>query len=110
MKCAVIGSRNFSDYEMMKAELSKHDITCIVSGGAKGADSLAEKYASENSLSVEIYKPDWSLGRHAGILRNKTIVDNADLVIAFWDGASKGTLSSINYAKKQGKSIFIIEY
>lgn len=110
MKYAVIGSRDFNDYELLESELSKYDIDCIVSGGAKGADSLAEQYAIERNIPTEIYKPNWSLGRHAAILRNKTIVDSSDSVIAFWDGKSKGTSHSIKYAEKNGKPTIIIEY
>jgi predicted Rossmann fold nucleotide-binding protein DprA/Smf involved in DNA uptake len=110
MKFGVIGSRSFEDYDLLKNELTKHDITCIISGGAKGADSLAEQYAFEHNIPTTIHKPDWSIGRHAGFLRNKTIVEESDRIIAFWDGTSKGTLSSINYAKKYGKPTIIIQY
>lgn len=110
MKYAVIGSRTFDNYELMRTELDKYDITVVVSGGAKGADKLSEQYASERNLKTEIYKPDWSLGKHAGFLRNKTIVDNSDVVVAFWDGASKGTKNSIDYATKTGKDVIIIRY
>jgi YspA, cpYpsA-related SLOG family len=106
----VIGSRTFNDYELVKEELDKHEISKIVSGGAKGADSLAEKYAYENNLPVEIFKPDWSLGRHAGFIRNKTIVEHSDTLIAFWDGVSKGTLSSIRYGEEAGKHTIIVRY
>ncbi len=106
----VIGSRTFNDYELVKEELDKHEISKIVSGGVKGADSLAEKYAYENNLPVEIFKPDWSLGRHAGFIRNKTIVEHSDTLIAFWDGVSKGTLSSIRYGEEAGKHTIIVRY
>ena len=104
----VIGSRTFTDYDLIKKELDKYVISKIVSGGAKGADSLAEKYAHENNIPVEIFKPDWSLGRHAGFLRNKTIVEHSDTLIAFWDGVSKGTLSSIKYGEQYGKQTIIV--
>lgn len=111
MKIAVIGSRSFNDYVFLKDTLLKiisgisSDVT-IVSGGAKGADILSEKFARENNLQTEIYLPDWKkFGRGAGIVRNKDIVNASDIVVAFWDGKSKGTLSSINIAKKQNKKI-----
>lgn len=110
MKYAVIGSRTFDNYELMRTELDKYDMTVIVSGGAKGADKLSEQYASERNIKTEIYKPDWTLGKHAGFLRNKTIVDNSDVVVAFWDGISKGTKNSIDYATKTGKDVIIIGY
>ena len=109
MKVAVVGSRNFQDYDLLKQILAEYEITEIVSGGAKGADSLGEKYANEHNLPIEIFKPDWKrLGRGAGPARNKTIVENADFVIAFWDGVSKGTQSSINIAKKLNKALRIV--
>jgi hypothetical protein len=109
MKVAVVGSRNFQDYDLLKQILAEYEITEIVSGGAKGADSLGEKYANEHNLPIEIFKPDWKrLGRGAGPARNKTIVENADFVIAFWDGVSKGTQSSINIAKKLNKDLRIV--
>lgn len=108
MKIAIIGSRSFQDYEMVKVVLSEYSPTQIISGGAKGADSLAERYANENRIEKVIFYPDWDLhGRAAGPIRNKLIVDAADLVLAFWDGASRGTKSSIDYANKTGKKLRI---
>jgi hypothetical protein len=111
MIAAVIGSRGFEDYEQMKAILKDKGLTGIVSGGAKGADTLAERYAKESGLPVETIKPEWTkYGRAAGMVRNKEIVSKADIVFAFWDGTSKGTKSSIDFAKKTGKKIEIIYY
>lgn len=104
MKYAVIGSRSFNNYEQLKIVLSEYqDITEIISGGAKGADSLGALYASENNIVLTVFKPDWSIGKHAGVLRNTRIIEAADIVVAFWDGSSKGTLDSIKKAEKIGK-------
>jgi hypothetical protein len=65
--------------------------------------------AREKGLKTEIYKPDWTIGKHAGFLRNKTIVDNSDYLIAITTG-SKGTASSIQLAEKKGMPIKIIQY
>ena len=65
---------------------------------------------NEHNIPVEVYKSDWKLGRHAGVLRNKVIVDNSEAVIAFWNGRSKGTFSTIKHANKVGKSVTIILY
>jgi len=109
MKIAVVGSRNFHDYELLKKTLTEYEITSIVSGGANGADSLGERYADEHNIPTMIFKPDWKrFGRGAGRIRNKTIVENADLVIAFWDGLSKGTQMSIEIAKKVNKPLRIV--
>ena len=115
MKLAVVGSRDFNDYDLLKLKLDiihkRKSITLIVSGGAKGADSLAERWAKENRIELLIFLPDWDkYGKKAGYLRNEDIIKNSDAVIAFWDGESRGTLSSINLAKKYEKSCFIVKF
>ncbi|MGM0460969.1 MAG: DUF2493 domain-containing protein [Fibrobacterota bacterium] len=109
MKVAVIGSRSFSSYDILCRELDTMNITEIVSGGAKGADTLAERYAAEKSIPVKKFLPDWKKhDKGAGIQRNKKIVDYADRVIAFWDGRSRGTQSGIDFARKAGKDLRVI--
>ena len=115
MKLAVVGSRGFDNYEMLKAKLDliseKFLISLIISGGAIGADSLAEKWAKENKVPTQIFLPDWRKhGKKAGYLRNIEIVKNADAVIAFWDGTSKGTKLSIDLAKEYKKQLIVITY
>lgn len=114
MIVAVIGSRTFDtekDYQTLYHELSRITITKIVSGGAAGADTLANRYAKAKSIPIEVIRPDWSIGKHAGMLRNTLIIEKADLVVAFWDGISKGTLDSIKKAKKMNKEflVFVIK-
>lgn len=110
MKVAVIGSRTFDDYELVKETLSNIDITLLVSGGAKGADSLGERYANENNITTLIFKPDWKKhGPAAGPIRNTDIVNNADTIIAFWNCESRGTKDSITKAEKLGKEVIIIK-
>lgn len=109
MKVAVIGSRTFNDYNEVKNVLSTIKITLLVSGGAKGADSLGERYAKENNIETKIFYPDWGKnGRKAGFLRNTDIINEAELVIAFWDGQSKGTKDSLDKALKNNKKVLII--
>ena len=111
MIVAIIGSRSFIDYELLKENLSGFKISKMVSGGAKGADSLGERYALENGIPILIFKPDWKkYGRGAGIVRNRQIVEAADFVIAFWDGTSKGTQSAIEISKKAGKGVRVISF
>ena len=107
MKIAVIGSRNLKVENL--EEYLPADCTEIVSGGAKGIDECAAMYANFvldlgefRSSQYEVY------GRGAPIVRNKQIVDYADLVLAFWDGKSKGTGSVIQYCEKTGKQCEII--
>lgn len=111
MKIAVIGSRGFNDYDKLKTSLEeyKDTSTLFVSGGAKGADSLGERWARENNIPVKIFYPDWDKhGKSAGYKRNIDIVDNADIVVAFHDGISKGTQHSIDLAKSKSKELIII--
>ncbi len=105
MKLAVIGSRNLNiclEKHMPKA------IDLIISGGAGGIDKLAEAYADQNNIQKLIIKPDFKkYGRLAPLVRNKEIAKLADLIIAFWDGKSKGTEYTINFAKSIGKKVVI---
>lgn len=112
-KLAVIGSRDFVNYELMKHILTPlvNKIELIISGGARGADKLAEQFASDNNIPLKIYKADWdTYGKSAGHRRNTDIINESDLVIAFWDGASKGTLDSITKARKSNKPMRIVKY
>lgn len=106
---AVIGSRTFDDATLLAHILTPKMPFVLVSGGARGADKLAENFADQNGLEKLIFLAQWKLyGKGAGHIRNKTIIDHADEVIAFWDGESRGTLHALEYAKKQGKIIQIV--
>jgi len=109
---AVVGSRSFGDYDLLRNTLDAiPDKTEIVSGGAIGADELGERYAREHNIPITIFLPDWKKYRRAaGPIRNRLIVDAADHVIAFWDGESRGTLSGINLAKAARKKLTIVRY
>jgi YspA, cpYpsA-related SLOG family len=113
---AIVGSRTFTNYDLMVSSIreleNQHQFSTrkVVSGGARGADALARKFAITNEIPIEEFKPDWSTGRGAGIVRNTDIVNAADVVIAFWDGNSRGTLDSINKGKAQGKQVFIVRF
>ena len=114
MRLAVVGSRTGVSSKLVWRWLSKYfaefgpDMT-IVSGGAKGADSIAADFAKHKGLKCDVYLPDWDThGRSAGFKRNHTIWDNADAGIAFWDGESRGTAHSFKIAKAQGKPLTIV--
>ena len=109
MKLAVIGSRDFKDMKVMRESIASLQPSTIISGGAKGADTLAKQYAEEHGVHIIEHKPDWKqFGRGAGIIRNKTIVEDADHVLAFWDGKSRGTKHSIHHAEKQNKPLTVV--
>jgi len=108
VRLAVVGSRTFNDYALMRDVLGQFQITEIVSGGARGADALAERYANERGLPIKVFPAEWHRhGRSAGMIRNRTIVATADEVAAFWDGCSEGTRHAIGLARTGGKVVYI---
>ena len=110
LKLAVVGSRHFHDYEYVKSILDWYEIKQIISGGAKGADSLAKRYATEHGLDYKEFPAEWDKhGRSAGPIRNKLIVAAADEIVAFRAPASRGTASTIKIAEEQGKIVHIYE-
>ena len=112
MKIAIVGSRGFSDKDFIQGLTYKlirdGELTEFISGGARGVDTWAQEIAEDFELKKTIFKPDWDkYGKQAGYLRNELIVKEADMVLAFWDGKSKGTKHSINLAIKAGKPLNI---
>ena len=100
MKVAVIGSRGLQVNDLGK--YLPDEVTEIISGGARGVDTSAREYATEHGLKLTEYLPEYNkYGRSAPLKRNITIIENADLVLAFWDGSSKGTKYVIENCKKR---------
>ena len=99
-KIAVVGSRTITDATVVhnaldnfiisnKETIGQDIVIKIVSGGAKGVDSLAESYAKKRNFETIIFKPDWKrYGKSAGFIRNKDIIQTSNCVIVFWDGKS----------------------
>ena len=107
MKLAIIGSRKCPAIDIASHIEFKPDM--IISGGAIGVDTYAKEYALKNGINYEEYLPDYSrYGRRAPILRDMEIVRYCDYLLAFWNGESKGTKFTINYARKMGKPMKII--
>lgn len=105
MSIAIVGSRSYNNYEEFKELIFSYisiDILKqkgIVSGGAMGVDNMAERLSVEFSIPIKVYKADWrNLGKRAGYVRNEYIVNDSELVLAFWDFASKGTKHTIDLA------------
>lgn len=129
-----MGSRKFLDYQMMKEKFKeflefygwKEDGITIVSGGAKGADTLAEKLADEFGYAKKIMKADWKNiytrdavvkeGQYglynvkAGLNRNLDIADDVGVVIAFWDGKSTGTRHMIKACRDRDRIVEVVRY
>ena len=101
MKVAVIGSRNLKVDDLGK--YLPDGVTEIVSGGARGVDTCAREYALANKIKLTEFLPEYDkYGRGAPLRRNITIIEYADLVLAFWDGSSRGTKYVIDNCKKRG--------
>lgn len=102
----VCGSRSWKfphQARILHSKLKELNPSHIITGGAEGADRLAELWAKANSIPVTIYTANWNRdGRRAGIVRNKLMLDkNPDMVVAFWDGLSRGTKHTITEAEKR---------
>jgi len=111
MKYIIAGSRNFDDYLLLEKTLNSINITEIVCGEAKGADTLGKLYADKNSIKVESFKPDWErFGKKAGMLRNEEMGIYADGAVIFWDGVSRGTKHMIEFMRKQKKPLKIVMF
>lgn len=106
LRIAVIGSRSFSDYELLKSTLKCIHITEIVTGGDLGADTLAEQYAHEKAIPLKII-PHTEHPETSGASRTYSIISAAQLVVAFWDGKSPGTGDLLKYAQQKGKKSVI---
>ena len=108
MKVAVVGSRN-ATVSHLENYLPPETVE-IVSGGARGVDMCARAYARAHSLKLTEILPDYRrFGRGAPLKRNIEIVEYADVILAFWDGSSKGTEFVIKYCRKIGKKLEIFE-
>lgn len=107
MKLAIIGSRSLT--ELSIDEYIPYDVDEIVSGGARGIDTIAKEFANSKGIKLTEFLPKYSIyGKAAPIKRNEEIAEYADEAIAFWDGKSKGTEYTINLFKKRGKKVRIV--
>ena len=125
LRVIIAGSRDFNDYKLLKKSaieiITKKtmlpDLTRIISGGARGADTLGERFANEMGLEISRFIPDWDgLGKRAGYVRNAEMAkfavedDNDGMLIAFWDGQSKGTKHMIDLGKRYGLEVHVVNY
>lgn len=117
LRIIIAGSRNFTNKlglfqvcdKIIKNNFSGRTIT-ILSGTARGADRLGEIYAEERGYSLDRYPAEWDkYGKSAGYKRNEKMAKNAKVLIAFWDGKSKGTKHMIDLANLWGLRVFTIK-
>jgi YspA, cpYpsA-related SLOG family len=110
MKVIIAGGREINDYELLlQAVLNAgFDITAVVSGAARGVDTLGERFAKEAGLELFQFPAEWDKYRNAaGPIRNRVMGDFADALIAIWDGKSTGTKNMIDYATKKGLKVYV---
>lgn len=115
LNVGIVGSRDFTNYNFLRDTLEQNPlikrlhIKKIITGDAKGVDSLARQYALEKSIYCVAYQAIWAEhGFAAGPIRNQQIINDSDILVAFWDGNSKGTKNSIELAIKKKIPLVII--
>ena len=114
----IAGTRSFNDYELLRdscnnllSEKQRTHTVVVISGTARGADQMGERYARERGFQLRRFPADWEqYGKSAGHIRNAKMADNADALIAFWDGESKGTKNMIDNARRKGLAVRVIQY
>lgn len=117
-KVIIAGSRGFSNYKLLKEQCNKYlrdkrqnSNIVVISGNARGADTLGEKYAKEEGFDLEIYPAQWDkYGKSAGFRRNEQMAKIADALIAFWDGKSHGTKHMIDIMNEKNLQVKVVEY
>jgi hypothetical protein len=110
LKTIIAGSRNITDYSVLETAIaaSSFTITEVISGGARGVDSLGEWFANKNNLPLTIMNAEWGkYGKSAGIRRNEEMAEVGEALIALWDGESRGTAHMINCARRKGLEVFV---
>ena len=116
MRLIIAGGRDFQDYSLLQRAVDGFlsgisDEITIICGKAKGADALGERYANERGYAVYAYPADWHrYGKSAGFIRNQEMALNADALVAFWDGQSRGTKNMIELAQRHQLKLRVINY
>jgi hypothetical protein len=118
VKVLVCGSRDFAPiqaWDCIEARLRQLPRTSypqhlIISGGARGPDAISHMVAKKLGLRTKTYRAEWAkYGRRAGILRNVAMLDTEpDLVLALWDGESRGTKHTIDEARRRGIAVEVV--
>lgn len=126
LRVIIAGSRDFDNYKLLENESSKVietekneniQLIRIISGTARGADQLGEKFANKYNYKLSCFPAEWGLyGKSAGYRRNAEMAkfavsnNNTGILIAFWDNKSKGTKYMIDLANRYGLKVYIIKY
>ena len=107
MKLLIAGSRSITSFDL--SSYIPDEVDLIITGGAKGIDTLAEAWAAERGIPTLTVKPRYEkYGRAAPILRDEEMVDLADAVLVIWDGTSRGSKHTADYARKKSKPLTVV--
>ena len=112
MKVVIAGSRDITDYNILLKAIKEcpFQITEVISGRARGVDTLGEQFAEDYGLKLHPFPADWKrLGNAAGPIRNAQMADFADAVLCVWDGKSSGTKDMMNQARKRGLPLYVFK-
>lgn len=113
MKIAIVGSRSINNEELVVNFINEclpdlSIVNLIISGGAKGVDTIAESFAKRNKIKTKIFLPDWNTyGKQAGFIRNSDIISLCDECIVIWDGKSKGAKHDIELCTEMNKKCYV---
>lgn len=107
MRIAIIGSRDYPDLEQVRRYVATLPPDAIIlTGGAHGVDKVAEQEARRHGLQCAVFIAEWDAqGKIANLRRNREIVEHCDMLVAFWDGRSRGTAETIRLAEDMGKPV-----
>lgn len=110
---AIVGSRTITDEAFVNRILNAYKYIFgmpvkVVSGGARGIDTIGEKWADKNNIDKLIFPAEWDkYGKSAGFIRNEDIIKNCDVCLAIWDGGSNGTKNDFEHCKKYHKDLIL---
>lgn len=118
MQMLICGSRGITDVERVRRamneawnDMGRPEITRVISGGARGVDSIGAMLARQGGVGVVTVYPDWDqFGRRAGFIRNTRMLEmlsQGDVVVAVWDGKSRGTKHTIDLGTQKGLKVFV---
>lgn len=119
IKVIIAGTRDFDNYELLKQKMDKilaarvrnNEEIIIVSGTARGADKLGERYAKERGYTIKRFPANWDKnGKRAGYIRNEEMAKYADACVCFWDEVSRGTKHMIDLATRYKLALRVIKY
>ena len=113
MRTVIAGTRGCEDIRLLFAAVASCGWfpTTVLSGCARGADRLGERWAAMFRVPVERFPADWQRdGRRAGVFRNRQMASRADALIALWDGKSPGTEHMIHAAHQEGLCVYVHRY